>query len=112
MPPPKAKTSRPGLVADVALPQAFIGWDRTPILHHGDGAVVGKVEPGDSELVENILGALEGDGFPDHHQLNLEQSERAGTHRAWRQRGVHDGVMERDRTGFAQAAHLAMKDRI
>src|SRR3954453_16761372 len=109
---PGTKTKRPGLVADVALPEALIGRDGTPVLHHGDGAVVRKVDPRDAELVENVLGALEGDGLSDHHELDLEQRERTGTHRAWRQRGVHDGIVERNRTRLAQATHLAVQDRI
>src|SRR5262249_687074 len=64
-------------VADSALPQALIGGIGTPRLHHADGTVVDKINPGDAKFIEDILGARKGHGFPDHHQRDLEQSERA-----------------------------------
>src|ERR1700737_1751657 len=100
------------LISDIALPQALVGRNRSPRLHHVDRSLVFKIDIGNAEFRQDVLASRKRHGFADHQKRKLEQAYRTGAHRARRQRSVHDRVMKRHQPRMAQATHLAVQDHV
>src|SRR5579864_2912146 len=98
-----SKDRGPVSISDIALPQALVRLDGSPRLHHVDRSLVLKIDIGNAELGQDILASRKRDGFADHKKRKLEETDRAGAHRARRKRRVHYRVVKRDQSGVAHA---------